>query len=75
MTGRLQPRFGERNGRARLTDDEVDEMRSLREDEIILPGKPRYWTYKRLAQRYGVSRSSVQMICEYMRRTNIPDRW
>lgn len=68
-------RLGERNGRARLTDEQVEELRTLREEEIVMPGKPRYWTHARLAQRYGISRRYAVMLCSFQYRSGVPDEW
>lgn len=66
-------RMGERNGRAKLTNAQVEEMRRLREEEIILPGRARFWTRARLARRFGVTPQAVGLIINYLRRTDIPD--
>lgn len=68
-------RLGMHNGRAVLTDAQIDELRSLREDEIILPGKKRVWSYRRLAACFGVSRRYAIMLCNYEYRHGVPDEW
>lgn len=68
-------RIGERNGRAKLTDAQVEEMRRLREDEIVVPGKRRHWTNARLAQRFGITKRAVIYILNFERRSGVPDEW
>ena len=66
-------RLGEANGRAKLTDAEVDELRTLREEEVIIPGKQRKWSHARLAKRFGISKSQAIRICLYRHRHGVPD--
>lgn len=58
-------RLGERNGRAALTAYEVELIRSLREDEVVTPGQPRFWTYARLAEKFEISVRQVGNIVNY----------
>lgn len=51
---------GMRHWKAKLTDDQVEEMRVLREDHG--------WSYGRLARHFKVPRVTVQFICTYRRR-------
>lgn len=66
---------GERNGRARLTDAQAEELRVLRENELVMPGRKRYWTYDRLALRFGITKRAVIQIVQFERRTGIPEQW
>lgn len=59
---------GEDNPRATLTDDEVELIRQLRESEAHLPKRQRYWTGKRLAEKFEISERHVWYICGYQQR-------
>lgn len=60
-------RIGEDHPAARLTDDEVDLMRQLREEHG--------WGWRRLAQKFEVSTQTVRRICRYQRRASITLRF
>ena len=60
-------RIGESHHNARISQEVVDKLRDLHEDENI--------GYRRLAKMFGLSRSVVQKICNYERRAQTPDRW
>lgn len=62
-------RIGESHHRARLTDEQVDLMRELHEQEI----DP--WGYRRLAKRFDVSKSTARDICQYKIRAQTPEFW
>lgn len=62
-------RIGESHHRARLTDDQVDAIRELHEDEH----NP--WGYRRLAKHFNVSKSTVRDICQYRIRAQLPEHW
>ncbi len=68
-------RLGEQNGRSRLSDAQVEELRSLREEEIVIPGKRRLWTYARLASRFAISKRYAIMVCNFEYRHGVPDEW
>lgn len=57
-------RVGEAHHRARLSDAEVDQIRTLHEE-----GK---MGYKKLAKEFGVSRATIQSICNFGRRNTTP---
>lgn len=60
-------RIGLSHHNARISNEIVDQMRDLHEDEGI--------GYRRLAKMFNLSRSVVQKICNYERRAQTPDRW
>lgn len=60
-------RVGETHHRARLTDHDVDLIRSLR-DEYGL-------TYQAIAEKFECSRSTIRDIIKCRRRYLRPDRW
>lgn len=59
---------GENNPQAQLTDDEVELLRSLRESEANTPRAKRYWTARRLAEKFEISRRQVWNILSYSQR-------
>lgn len=62
-------RIGETHHRAKLTDEQVDLMRELHEQEI----DP--WGYRRLAKHFNVCKSTVRDICHYKIRAQTPEFW
>lgn len=60
---------GENNPRAVLTDDEVERIRSLRDSEADQPRSKRFWTIKRLAEKFEVSTRQIDNILAYKQRT------
>ena len=60
-------RIGSSHHNARISDEIVDKLRDLHEEEEI--------GYRRLAKMFGLPRSVVQKICNYERRAQTPDRW
>lgn len=60
-------RIGEEHPRAKLTDAEVERIRSLHEDEEM--------TYKALAEKFEVSWHCIGRICRYERRAQTPAEW
>jgi len=60
-------RIGSSHHNARISDDVVDKIRDLHEDEAI--------GYRRLAKMFNLTRSCVQKICNYERRAQTPDKW
>lgn len=60
-------RIGMSHHNARISDETVDQIRDLHEEENI--------GYRRLAQMFGLTRSVIQKICTYERRAQTPDRW
>ena len=60
-------RVGEDNGRAKLTDGEVELIRSLHADHGL--------TYPTLADKFDVSVSLIGKICRYQRRAEVPTAW
>ena len=57
-------RIGEDHGRAKLTNEQVDEMRDLREDKG--------WSLIALSRCFGVSVSTVHAIVNYRTRAQTP---
>ena len=60
-------RIGEDHPGAKLTDAEVERIRSLHEDDGM--------TYETLAEKYGVSKWCIGRICRYQRRAQTPAKW
>lgn len=60
-------RVGEDHPNALLTDWEVELVRRLHEEDGL--------SYAVLAEKFGVSKSSVADICQYRRRGQRPARW
>lgn len=60
-------RIGEDHPRATLSDDTVDLIRELHEDE----GR----SYCYIAMRLKISYHTIKKICRYERRAQIPDKW
>lgn len=59
--------IGEDHPKAKLTDREVELIRSLHEEEGF--------TYQAIAEKFEVPKSTVQMICQYTRRAVTVARW
>lgn len=59
---------GENNPRAVLTDDEVDQMRDLYDEDRGKPRASRFWTAPKLAEKFEVSLRHVWYILSYTRR-------
>lgn len=64
---------GENNPRATLTDDEVEQLRTLYESEQHLAKRQRYWTGPRLAEKFEISLRHVWNILSYKQRVNSAD--
>lgn len=60
--GRANPACGERNWRAKLSDAQVSELRSMRAAGLL---------HKDLARHFGVSRKQVSVICSGKQRTRL----
>lgn len=60
-------RIGEDHPRAKLTDEQVDRIRDLREDYEM--------TYDQLAAMYSVPKTTIASICQYARRAQTPFGW
>jgi transposase len=60
-------RCAETHPRAVLSDREVDQVRELHEEHGL--------SYTKLAEKFGVSRSTIRDICKYRRRVSYPVRW
>lgn len=58
---------GEYHHRARLSDDQVEQLRSTREEKGT--------SYAELAKMFGISKSSVRDLVTYQRRGQIYERW
>lgn len=59
---------GEQNGRARLTDDEVQLLRDLRDGDRLTPLRYRFWTIAKLAETFEISVAMVNKIIAGKRR-------
>lgn len=55
--------FGKRSGNAKLTDSQVEEIKSLKEKEK--------WPHSRLAKEYGVNQSTIGRICQGKTHSNL----
>lgn len=64
---------GQYHGRAVLTDEEVEQMRALRESELHMRPVDRYWTLERLAEKFEISRRQVVNITCYIKRVSRTD--
>ena len=60
-------RVGEHHHNARLSNEIVDKIREMHEDEGI--------GYRRIAKIMGISRHVIAKICRYERRAQTPERW
>lgn len=58
LPGRRQA--GSTHWKVKLTDDQVEAIRVLREDSR--------WSYGRLAKHFATPRTTIQYICNYRRR-------
>lgn len=59
-------RLGEDHQNAKLTDQEVNRIRELFDEGM---------TYRTLAEKFDVSKSTIAMICRYERRATTPAAW
>lgn len=60
-------RIGEGHPRAKLSDEQIDQIRELHEDDSK--------SYGYISMRFNVSKVFVQMVCTYRRRAQTPDRF
>lgn len=60
-------RIGQHHWNAKLTDDQIQEIRDLHEDENL--------SYGQLAKQFNTSKEAIAKICRYERRAQTPDRW
>jgi len=60
-------RIGETHHRAKLSDDQVDRMRELHEEQGV--------GYRTLAKMFDVSKSTARDICQYKIRAQTPEYW
>lgn len=60
-------RIGEDHQNARLTDRDIDLIRQLHEKDGL--------SYRELADKFEVSKSTIQMICQYKRRVQYPAKF
>jgi DNA invertase Pin-like site-specific DNA recombinase len=60
-------RVGETHHRAKLTDNEVEQIRDLYEFGGM--------TYSEIAKNYGVTKSEIAQICRYERRVQSVSKW
>lgn len=51
---------GQRHWKIKLSDEQVEQIRVLREDHR--------WSYGRLAKHFNTPRTTIQYICNYRRR-------
>jgi len=56
----MQRTSGQYHPKAVLTDDEVEQVRRLREEEG--------WSYGQLMKKFELPKSTVQYLCNYRRR-------
>lgn len=63
-------RRGERNGRVKISDSDVDMMRELYEGDRKKPPGERYWTIERLVEKFEISRRQVFHIVGYHQRAD-----
>lgn len=68
MVVRHARQFGTRNGRCKLTDDEVDLIRELYEEDRFKSAPDRFWTTTKLSEKFEVSRKHVARIVSYQQR-------
>ncbi|NYT45128.1 hypothetical protein H0A64_09870 [Alcaligenaceae bacterium] len=59
-------RVGDSHHKARLTDSEVDLLLALRDEG---------WSYRALAEKFDISKSSAHKICQGHRRCQAPSRY
>lgn len=59
---------GEDNPRAKLSDDEVEMLRSLHEEDKRQPRGRRVWTAALLAEKFEISVRHVYFLLSYSRR-------
>jgi predicted DNA-binding protein (UPF0251 family) len=62
----LGRRVGQDHQNAKLTDREVEMIRTLHSEGM---------GYKCLAEKFGVAKSTVASICKYQRRGQVPVEW
>lgn len=60
-------RIGESHHRAKLTDEQVDQMRELHEEQGV--------GYRTLAKQFNVSKRTVRDIVQYKTRAQTPEFW
>jgi DNA invertase Pin-like site-specific DNA recombinase len=60
-------RIGSSHHNARLSDETIDQIRDMHEDQS--------YGYRKIAKLLGLSRHVVAKICRYERRAQTPDRW
>lgn len=61
--------IGETAPAAVLTDHDVSLIRSLRESD------PAFWTFRRLGEKFEISRTHACRICHYSARAHLPAGW
>lgn len=66
-------RIGEDNGRSKLTEHEVELMRALHEEFEV--GDARHFGYRRLAAKFGCTKTLARKICNYLLRNQHPARF
>jgi DNA invertase Pin-like site-specific DNA recombinase len=60
-------RIGSSHHNARLSDEVIDKIRDMHEDQEI--------GYRKLAKIFDIPLSTIKKICKYERRAQTPDRW
>ena len=60
-------RIGEDHPKSKLTNEQVDRIRDLREYHDM--------SYEQLAAMYQVPKTTIASICQYMRRAQTPFGW
>lgn len=60
-------RIGEHHHNSRISNEKVDEIRALHEDDGL--------GYRKISKLTGIKRSTIQKICNYEIRAQTPDRY
>jgi hypothetical protein len=66
-------RIGQDHARAKLSNAQVEAIRD--EHEAYPHGDPRHVGYRRLAEKWRVSKRTIRDICNYTKRNQWAGRW
>lgn len=58
-------------GTQKLSNDDVREIRAMREEHARLMERANELTYKKIAERFGVSKRTVEHIARYEQRLEV----